>query len=94
MSLFKVREFWSIECDVGEKFDQNSLVVSKLNGDYDKIIIGSHNGILRIFAPSTELNEENNPKPYKAADLLLEKLFTEPILQVSVGKLVSYVILI
>lgn len=89
MSLFKVRDFWSVECDVDEKFDQNSLEVSKLNGDCDKIIIGSHSGIMRIYEPSSELDENNHLKAFKPTDLLIEKIFPEPILQVSTGRLVS-----
>lgn len=91
MSLFKVREFWSTVCDVDEKFDQNCLKVSKLNGDTDKILIGSHNGILRVFQPSTEFGDGTNIKSFKATELLIEKIFSHPILQLSTGRLVSYV---
>ncbi|KAK5644334.1 hypothetical protein RI129_005634 [Pyrocoelia pectoralis] len=89
MSLFKARSFWSTFCDVDEKFDQNCLHVAQLNDTYDKIIIGSHSGILRIYEPSTETNSENVINEFQPCDLLIEKIFGEPILQILTGRLVS-----
>lgn len=55
----------------------------------DKIIIGSYNGILRIY--KVEINSENNTEQnlYQISDLLLEVDLKEPILQVSYGFLLT-----
>ncbi|KAK4875042.1 hypothetical protein RN001_011464 [Aquatica leii] len=89
MSLFKSRPFWSIICDVDEKFDQNCLEISKVNDETDRIIIGSHAGILRIYQPSTEVKEDSVISEFQPSDLLIEKIFPDPILQISTGRLVS-----
>lgn len=88
MSLFKTREFWFTEFDVDEKFDQNSLLITKLNNQADLIFVGSHAGILRIYDPSIE-TINNVLSSYKPTDLILEKLFDIPILNLGVGRLVS-----
>lgn len=89
MSLFKVKEFWHCRCESDERFDQNSLKISKLSDDYDYILTGSHAGILRIFLPSTEYDENGLLTGYNPNDGLLEKEFTAPILQIDTGRLVS-----
>lgn len=88
MSLFKTREFWSTECDVDEKFDQNSLLIDKFNLPTDFLVIGSHNGILRIFNPASHV-VDGSIDSYKPTDLFIEKLFSTPILQLGCGRLVS-----
>lgn len=88
MSLFKIRSFWLNRCEDDESFDQNSLTTAKLNNDSELIITGSHNNILRVFNPSPEL-VESNLAGYKASDLLIEKIFSQPILQIGSGRLVS-----
>lgn len=88
MSLFKTRIFWRTDCENEEEcFDQNSLTITKLNDLYDFIVTGSHSGILRIFQPA--FNEITDLSEYKPSDLLIEKILSQPILQVSTGKLVS-----
>ncbi|KAF5296664.1 hypothetical protein FQR65_LT10204 [Abscondita terminalis] len=87
--LWPCRPFWSILCDVDEKFDQNCLEISKINSENDRIIIGSHVGILRIYQPSFEIKQDGVPDDYQPSDLLIEKIFPEPILQISTGRLVS-----
>lgn len=89
MSLFKAREFWSFNDDTEESYDQNCLHISRLNTESDYIITGSHSGILRIFKPSSELNEDNNISGYTPSDLVLETLLQDPILQLKSGKLIS-----
>lgn len=88
MSLFRVREFWTTQSEEEEYFDQNSLITTTLNSDSDFIITGSQSGVLRIFKPSCEV-EENNISGFSAANLLLEKIFSYPILQIGCGRLVS-----
>ncbi|XP_045474293.1 protein PTHB1 [Harmonia axyridis] len=89
MSLFKTKNVWSIYCEDDETFDQNSMVVSPLNSEADFIIIGSHHGVLRMFQPVLEMNEDALQTGFKASDLILEKSFSDPILQLGVGQLVS-----
>lgn len=48
-----------------------------------KIIIGSLQGVLRIFSPTE--------KGYKAEDSLLEQNLEKPILQLAVGNFVPYI---
>lgn len=89
MSLFKVKEFWHCRCESDERFDHKSLKISRLNDDYDCILTCSHNGILRIYKPSTEYDENGLLTEYKANDVLLEKEFPFPILQIDTGRLAS-----
>ncbi|XP_044271066.1 protein PTHB1 [Tribolium madens] len=84
MSLFKIRTFWSVHCEE-DSFDQNSLLVTKLNHDSDFLIVGSHSGILKVFKPSCETNF----KEYSPSDLLIETILKDPILQLSSGRLLS-----
>lgn len=93
MSLFKARDFWTTICDTNEQFDQNSLKKSKLGGDDDYIITGSHSGVLRVFKPSSEVQEDGKVTGFKASDLVIEKTLSQPILQVADGRLISYVLL-
>lgn len=93
MSLFKARDFWTTICDTNEQFDQHSLKKSKLGGDDDYIITGSHSGILRVFKPSSEVLEDGKVTGFKATDLVIEKTLPLPILQVADGRLISYVFL-
>ncbi|CAG9760692.1 unnamed protein product [Ceutorhynchus assimilis] len=81
MSLFKIRQFWYTTSEDDEYFDQNSLIVSRFNSDFDYIVTASHSGVLRIFNPS-----ENGFHPN---DAIVEKIFDHPILQIASGRLVS-----
>lgn len=89
MSLFKTREFWCTHSEDDEYFDQNSLVVSRLNSESDFVITGSQSGVLRVFKPSSQLTENNNFTGFKPTDLLIEKIINDPILQVGTGRLIS-----
>lgn len=89
MSLFKARDFWTTTCDTIEQFDQNSLIKTKLGSDDDYIITSSHSGVLRIFKPSSEVQDDDKVTGFKAKDLLIEKNLSHPILQIADGKLIS-----
>lgn len=89
MSLFKLREFWRVNGDETETFDQNSLLVSNLNSGSDYIITASQSGMLRIFKPSSFLTENNDLSSFNPTDLLIEKKFDYPILQLGCGRLAS-----
>ncbi|XP_071490439.1 protein PTHB1-like [Diadema antillarum] len=86
MSLFKARDWWTRSVGSDEVFDQGSLAVACIdsNSPNDKIIVGSFNGVLRIYQPQPGKGEN-----LKAEDVLLETQLQQPILQVAVGRLVS-----
>ncbi|XP_046732118.1 protein PTHB1 isoform X1 [Silurus meridionalis] len=88
MSLFKAREWWSAVLGKGEEFDQGCLCVGDVDNSgsgYDKVVVGSYMGMLRIFAPHI-----TRPGEQSGADAqLLEVQLRDPIIQVEVGKFVS-----
>lgn len=59
--------------------------------DHDYVIVGSHSGILRIYQPSSNRQEDGQLIGYKPTDLIIEIQLACPILQMCVGRLVSYV---
>ena len=81
MSLFQNKEWWSLKVGENEEFDSNHLCIASLNPSNPSesyIILGSYQGKLRIYSPKF--------REYKIEDLLYEKDFQMPIIQVSVGK--------
>lgn len=89
MSLFKLREFWRVDEIENENFDHNSILVTNLNTGTDYIITGSHSGVLRVFKPSSIFLENNSLSGFSPTDLLIEKCFDTPILQLGCGRLAS-----
>lgn len=90
MSLFKVRDCWSTICGRGETFGCDALAVDDLfDAGEDNVILGSLNGVLRIYgvhaAPPPDLR-------YSPSDLLVEVQKESPILQVCTGKLIRSVL--
>ncbi|KAH9495744.1 Protein PTHB1 [Bulinus truncatus] len=85
MSLFKTRDWWATSVGEEEEFDQGCLCTGNIDNDtsgFDKIIIGSFQGILRIYNP--------NPSNDKSAeDVVLEQAFMQPILQLEIGRFSS-----
>lgn len=95
MSLFKARDWWSTQCGTDEDFDQGCLLLANIDDEpsiTDKIIVGSHSGYLRIYRPSPDKGEDEEAATgagFKPTDLLIEKQFNQPVLQLGVGRLVS-----
>lgn len=88
MSLFKSRELWSTVCGKDESFDSGCMVAADiLSRGFDCIIVGSHGGLLRIFQPNPD--SENDAIGYQPTDLLIETQLPLPIIQVAVGRLTS-----
>ncbi|XP_016375732.1 protein PTHB1 [Sinocyclocheilus rhinocerous] len=88
MSLFKARDWWASVLGEGEEFDQGCLCVGDVDNSgsgYDKIVVGSFMGMLRIFSPHPAKPEE----PTEADAQLLEVQLPDPIIQVDMGKFVS-----
>ncbi|ROL43071.1 Protein PTHB1 [Anabarilius grahami] len=88
MSLFKARDWWALTLGEGEEFDQGCLCVGDVDNSgsgYDKIVVGSFMGMLRIFSPHPAKPDELT----EADAQLLEVQFPEPVIQVELGKFVS-----
>ena len=76
MSLFQVQEWWGTSVGSKEEFHTNSIDIGNVdNADQadNKIIVGSFEGILRIFTPQA--------REFKTEDQLLERDMKAPILQ-------------
>lgn len=92
MSLFKAKEWWRTACGAEETFDGRSMLVAPLLGEEkrDVLIVGSHNGYLRIYCPSSQWEEETKtPTNYKSTDSMIETRIGDCIVDVKVGKFVS-----
>ncbi|RWS09346.1 protein PTHB1-like isoform X1, partial [Dinothrombium tinctorium] len=91
MSLFQARDWWGLQCGNDEQFDQYSLCIANIDNNpegTDKLIVGSHSGILRVFAPNSG-TADGMIRPYQPNDLLLEADLQLPILHVAAGFLLS-----
>ena len=79
-SLFQLRDFWYTSF-TGEEFSPSAVTL--LDPDvstlFDKIAIGSFQGVLRIINPGAVQG------PMQPSDLLFEKQYDEPILQLECG---------
>ncbi|KPM09287.1 PTHB1-like protein [Sarcoptes scabiei] len=92
MTLFHLRELWSTQCGIEEEFDRSSICLGNIDNSidgFDKIIVGSFNGILRVY--KIDLNSDDLAKPnhFEISDLLLEADLRLPILQIQSGCLMS-----
>jgi Bardet-Biedl syndrome 9 protein len=94
MSLFKTRDIWTTHCD-NDLFDIGCLQVANLgcnNKIYNSIITGSYNGFLRIYNPSFPDNKKesrNLSSTTNPHDLICEKSFPSPIIQIETGRFVK-----
>jgi Bardet-Biedl syndrome 9 protein len=80
MSCFKLKEWWTVQAGSGEEFGHSCLCVGNLDNVHegsDKIVLGSLEGILRVYAPT-------RPQ-FRIEDLLVEEDLGQPILQVLTG---------
>ena len=84
MSIFTLKDWWSVKIAEDEEFDIGCLAVGNIdngNPSSNKIVVASHNGMIRIYAPS-------GPQ-FRIEDLLFEEkvsLNDEPILQILLGR--------
>ncbi|XP_062394267.1 protein PTHB1 [Sardina pilchardus] len=88
MSLFKARDWWATVLGEGEEFDQGCLCVGDVDNSgtgFDKVVVGSYMGMLRIFSPHLSKPGE----PSEADAQLLEVHLRDPVIQVELGKFVS-----
>ena len=54
MSIFQLEEWWATNVGASEEFHNNSICVGNVdnsNPPMDKIVVGSFEGIIRIFSP-------------------------------------------
>ncbi|KAG5496184.1 hypothetical protein JKF63_02485 [Porcisia hertigi] len=79
-SLFQLRDFWYTSFP-GEEFSTTAvaLVDSDVDAVDNKIIIGSFQGILRLLSPSASQGQ------MPPGDVLFEKKYDEPIVQLECG---------
>jgi Bardet-Biedl syndrome 9 protein len=80
MSVFQLQEWWNVQMSQSEEFDIGCMSVGNVDNASpatDKIVIGSQQGMLRIYAPT-------RPQ-YRVEDLYLEEMLGLPILQVMIG---------
>lgn len=86
MSLYNTLDIWSTRCGEDESFGFDSLIISNLNeNSHDLIIVGSFQGLLRIYQV---INNENEQYNFKPSDLLLEIQLPGSIVQIVTGKLI------
>ena len=84
MSIFCLQEYWQTQQSQSEEFDHGSCVIGNIDNvspASDKIVIGSQEGILRIYKP--------NSRQFKVEDLMLEESLDEPILQLLIGNFLT-----
>ena len=75
MSIFQLEEWWATTVGSNEEFHNNSVCVGNVDNScppIDKIVVGSFEGILRIFSPQ--------PRPFRTEDVVIEKDLGSPIL--------------
>ncbi|KAJ8019984.1 Protein PTHB1 [Holothuria leucospilota] len=87
MSLFKARDWWAVSIGSEEIFGHSNLCVANIDNapsQLDKVIVGSYQGIVRIYSP-----QSGKAESLKAEDVFLEQQLQHPILQLEVGKFVS-----
>ncbi|CAG9580177.1 conserved hypothetical protein [Leishmania major strain Friedlin] len=79
-SLFQLRDFWYTSFP-GEEFSPSAMVLADpdVSNLFDKIVLGSYQGMLRILNPSATQG------PMLPGDVLLEKKYDKPILQLDCG---------
>ena len=96
MSLFKARELWGASCN-NDLYDFGCMKVDNLecNGkNGNSIVTGSYNGFLRIYNPANPYDERDSGRGMrgfnsKAHDMIFEKSFSSPILQIETGRFVK-----
>ncbi|XP_076648785.1 protein PTHB1-like [Halictus rubicundus] len=92
MSLFKTKEWWRTACGANETFDGRCLLVTSLFGEEKKdvLVVGSHDGYLRIYSPSSQwIEETKSPSNYKSTDSMIETRIGDCIVDIRTGKFVS-----
>ena len=83
MSIFEAKEFWSTSVGNSEEFDSNCITIGNIDNEIpqkQKIAVSSFSGILRVYEPSFGLFRQEN--------LLFEKNYDSPILQISLGSFI------
>ena len=83
MSIFEAKEWWSTNISNDEEFDSNSICIENIDNENppkNKIILSSFKGFLRIFEPHFG--------NYKSDDLLYEKFYDNPIIQINSGNFI------
>jgi Bardet-Biedl syndrome 9 protein len=83
MSIFEAKEWWSTVISNDEEFDNNSICIDNIDNETparDKICVSSFKGFLRIYEPTFG--------EYHIENLLFEKFYEQPILQIASGSFI------
>lgn len=83
MSVFQLQSWWDVQTCQSEEFDFGCLVVGNVDNASpaaDKVVIGSQQGMLRVYNPT-------RPQ-YRVEDLILEESLSLPILQLQLGQFI------
>ena len=90
MSLFKTREWWSLDSSNPEIYSPDAFKVArfkKLTGrESDLILTGSLSGNIRIFNPYP-VHTEGSEQTFGPENLILEMNLGKPILHIATGRL-------
>jgi hypothetical protein len=88
MSLFKTREWWSLDLNSQEIFSPECFRLAKFKKitgkETDLVITGSLSGNIRIYNP---FPVQNDNQISGAENLILETNLGKPILNISTGRL-------
>lgn len=85
MSLFKARDWWHTVVGSDEEFDVGCLCVANVDNSgtgFDKIVVGSFHGFLRIYKPQPS-KTENGWTGFQPEDVVCEMQLSHPVLQVN-----------
>ncbi|CAG7831161.1 unnamed protein product [Allacma fusca] len=98
MSLFTIKELWSLDCNEASlSFTTNSVAVANIDNESEeiaKVVVGSFTGFLRIIGPPAGMEEASDnrftfPAEPLVGNMLAESQLGSPVLQVDTGKFVS-----
>jgi len=100
MSLFTLKDLWSIDCaEAGNTFSNKSICIGNIDNDAqgeEKVVLGSYSGILRLIGTTmvkdTSVDSEDTTEQIstiRKGNLLAELNLGFPILQVETGYFVG-----
>ena len=99
MSLFQAREWWSYVPDQDPEMNPElpqafSMTLGAFpgvtGGQSDVLLTASLSGMIRIFSPFIDEDQQNDGnRNWSPTNLLLELQLPDPILQIETGKLTS-----
>lgn len=93
MSLFTLCHWWNVRCpDTVNNYDSNHLHCCRLGleaNESDIVVVGSFNGYLSVYKPTSEINEDGIYVGYQPTDVIIEKQLEFPIISISSGQIMQ-----